>query len=97
MRFTIAAALLLAASSALAQFQVPGECTELAAREGFPTDMLTRTQAARARVRMAQLSNHDPLVRQCRSAIRHAQAMMKQMKQVEKMEKSSTSANQSSP
>ena len=80
MRFTITVvALLLAAAPALAQFQVPGECTELAAREGFPTDTLTKIQVAQARVRMARLSDCDPLVKQCRSAIRRAQAMMKQM------------------
>ena len=83
--------LLLATTPAFAQYQVPGECTELAAREGFPTDMLTKTQAAQARVRMARLSDRDPLVAQCRSAIRQAQAMMKQM------EKSSASAMQSTP
>ena len=81
----LAAALLLAGTPALAQYQVPGECTELASREGFPTDTLTRVQAAQARVRMARLSDRDPLVRQCRSAIKQAQAMMKEM------EKSSTS------
>lgn len=77
MRFTIAAvALLLAVASAHAQFQVPGACIELATREGFPTDILTKTQAVRARVRMAQLSNRDPLVSGCRSAIRQARAIM---------------------
>ena len=82
MRFSIVAAafVLLAANPALAQFQVPGECTELAAREGFPTDVLTKTQAAMARVRMARLSDRDPLVKQCRGAIRQAQAMMKELK-----------------
>ena len=80
MRFTIfAATLLLATNPALAQFQVPGECTELAAREGFPTDVLTKSQAAQARVRMARLSDRDPLVKQCRGAIQHAQTMMKEM------------------
>ena len=77
MRFAIGPlALLLFCNSALAQVQVPMGCFELAAREGFPTDSLTKTQAARARIRMAQLSNQDPLVLQCRSAIRQAQAML---------------------
>ena len=92
MRFAIVAtALLLAASPALAQFQVPGECTELAAREGFPTDVLTKTQAAQARFRMARLSDRDPLVKRCRSAIRQAQAMIKEM------EKSTTAVLQRTP
>ena len=78
MRFAIvAAAILLSATPTLAQFQVPFECAELASREGFPTDVLTKTQAAQARIRMARLSDRDPLVKQCRSAIRQAVAMMK--------------------
>jgi hypothetical protein len=92
MRSTIfAATLVLAANPALAQFQVPGECTELATREGFPTDVLTKSQAARARVRMAQLSDRDPLVTQCRSAIRRAQAMVKEI------EKSAAPASPTQP
>ena len=80
MRFIIvAAALLVSASPVLAQFQVPGECTELAAREGFPTTTLTKLQAARARARMALLSDRDPLVKQCRGAIRQAIAIRKEM------------------
>jgi hypothetical protein len=89
-----AAMLLLAANPALAQFQVPGECTELAAREGFPTDVLTKSQAAQARVRMARLSDRDPLVKQCRGAIRRAQTMMKEM---EKSAASSASSTQPAP
>src|SRR5262245_32779077 len=78
MRFAIAAAaILLVATPTLAQYQVPFECVALASREGFPTDVLTKTQAAQARIRMARLSDRDPLVRQCRSAIRQAVAMMK--------------------
>jgi hypothetical protein len=53
-----AAALLFSARPVLAQFQVPGECTELAAREGFPTTTLTKYQATRARARMALLCCH---------------------------------------
>ena len=75
-RYIIAAAMLLASNPALAQLQVPSECAELATREGFPADMLTRTQAASARIRLARLSDSDPLVKQCRSAIRRAHAMM---------------------
>lgn len=86
-----AATLLLVATPALAQFQVPGECTELAARESFPTDTLSKAQAAKARVRMARLSDRDPLVKQCRTAIRQAQAMMKEM------EKSAASLTQPTP
>ena len=75
----VAVAFLLAATPALAQFQVPGECTELAAREGFPTSTLAKYQAAKARARMALLSDRDPLVKQCRGAIRQAVALRKEM------------------
>ena len=67
MRFiVVVAAVLFSPSPGLAQFQVPVECTELAAREGFPTTTLTKFQVARARARMALLSDRDPLVKQCR-------------------------------
>ena len=82
---------LLAAIPAGAQVQVLADCVELAAREGFPTDTLTKAQAAKARIRMAQLSERDPLVKQCRTAIRVAQSMMKDM------EKATTSVVQSLP
>ena len=71
----VAVAFLLAATPALAQLQVPGECTEL----GFPTSTLTKYQATKARARMALLSDRDPLVKQCRVAIRQAVAMRKEM------------------
>jgi hypothetical protein len=80
----VAAALLISATPVLAQFQVPGECTELAAREGFPTTTVTKFQAARARARMALLSDRDPLVKQCRGAIRQAIAMRKEMERASK-------------
>ena len=80
MRFMIVVgAFLLSATATMAQFQVPGECTELAAREGFPTSTVTKYQAAKARARMALLSDRDPLVKQCRGAIRQAVALRKEM------------------
>jgi hypothetical protein len=42
----ITTALLLASSLGLSQYQVPGQCTELAAREGFPTDVLNKQSHA---------------------------------------------------
>lgn len=52
-----------------AQIAVPPGCVALAAREGFPTDSLTKIQFARARLRLARLNKTDPLVVQCREAI----------------------------
>lgn len=48
------------------------ECIELAQREGYPTDFLTRLQVARAKLRMSRLSDRDPLVKACREAIKAA-------------------------
>jgi hypothetical protein len=94
-RFAIfGAAVLLSAGPAYAQFQVPPGCVELAVREGFPTDTLTKVQAARARIRLARLNKHDPLVQQCRSAIQQAKAMMKQLQE---SQKSNDLAMQSTP
>lgn len=53
---------------------VPPQCVELAQREGYPTDFLTKTQAARARLRMARLSDRDPVVKACRDAVRAERA-----------------------
>ena len=64
-----AAVLLFTAIPASAQVPVPYECQQLAIREGFPTDQLTKTQAARAKLRMSRLSDDDPIVRSCRAAI----------------------------
>jgi hypothetical protein len=91
MRFAIVAAVfVLPAVPTHAQFQGPPGCIELAAREGFPTDTLTRAQAARARIRLARLSNREPLVQQCRSAIRQTQAVMKKMQESDALAMQST-------
>ncbi len=68
--------LLLYSSAAKAAKLTPviAECVELAQREGFPTDYLTRLQVAKARYRMSRLSDRDPLVKTCREAIRAARA-----------------------
>lgn len=44
------------------------ECVELATREGVPLQM-ERADAERAKRRMHQLGNRDPLVLKCRQAI----------------------------
>lgn len=61
--------LILLSSVAFGQVPVPHDCVQLALREGFPTDTLTKSQVARARYRMARMNNNDPLVRLCREAI----------------------------
>lgn len=57
----------------LAQTQVPPACVVLAAREGQPIE--TQEQIRLARVKLWFMKRHgDPLVRDCRAAIRRLKA-----------------------
>ena len=58
---------------------VPQECFELAQREGVPTVLQNRYQATKAKVKLASLSNSDPLVRDCRAAVKRAQQAQEAM------------------
>lgn len=81
MRF-LTIGLLLGVTPALAQEKisypvpVPSECSELAVREHVPTLIENRYQAAVARVKLARLSNADPLVTQCKQAIARVRASL---------------------
>ena len=66
--------LVLTCIPAMAQVYVPQECAQLALREGFPIDVMTRTQAAKAKIRLKSLNDIDPIVRSCREAIARAKA-----------------------
>ena len=55
------------------------ECFELAQREGVPTVLQNRYQATKAKVKLASLSNSDPLVRDCRAAVKRAQQAQEAM------------------
>ncbi len=55
---------------------VPFECSQLAEREHVPSIIENRYQAAVARVKLARLSNDDPLVSQCKQAIARVKATM---------------------
>lgn len=68
--------LVLTCMPAFSQVYVPPECVELATREGFPTDVMTRTQAAKAKIRLARLNDIDPIVRSCRDAVTRAKAAL---------------------
>lgn len=72
----VAICLILLASPALSQVYVPQECAELAKREGFPSDVMTRIQAAKAKYRLKSLSDIDPIVRSCRGAVARAKAAL---------------------
>ena len=48
---------------------VPQECIALAQREGMPTVIENKYQAAKAKYKLYRLSKRDPLVRDCREAV----------------------------
>jgi hypothetical protein len=52
---------------------------ELAQREGVPTVLQNKYQATRAKVKLASMSGSDPLVRDCRAAVKRAQQAQEAM------------------
>src|SRR3954447_11663979 len=53
---------------------IPQECMVLAQREGVPTVIENKYQAAKAKLKLARLSGKDPLVVECRAAVERAKA-----------------------
>ena len=51
---------------------VPTECVELAQREGVPVVITSRYEATKAKLKLARLKDHDPMVRECREAVERA-------------------------
>lgn len=51
---------------------VPGECYELAQREGVPAVISNRYETAKAKVKLARLRDTDPMVHECRQAVNRA-------------------------
>lgn len=51
---------------------IPQECFELAQRDGVDTVMSDRYQAAKAKYKLARLSGRDPMVQECREAVKRA-------------------------
>jgi hypothetical protein len=83
MRLMTAAALTfafstLASAEVAYPVSVPQECVELANREGVPTVIQNRYQAAKARLKLYRLSTRDPLVRECRQAVDRMRAAMQE-------------------
>jgi hypothetical protein len=79
MRRLTAAFVLFATPAAAAEpikypVTIPQECFALANREGHPTVIENRYQAAKARLKLARLSDKDPMVRDCRAAVNRAKA-----------------------
>jgi hypothetical protein len=65
-----------AMAESLFPISIPGECVELAQREGVPVVINSKYEAAKARLKLARLSSRDPLVAQCRAAVDRAKAAM---------------------
>ena len=83
MRLMTAAALTLslslpAAAESIFPVSVPQECIELANREGVPTIIENRYQAAKAKLKLYRLSTRDPMVRECRQAVDRMRAAMQE-------------------
>ena len=79
MRLIAALLALVASAPAMADvavmfpISIPQECVELAQREGVPIMIENRYQATKAKIKLARMSNRDPLVRECRAAVKRAQ------------------------
>ena len=77
--------LILAAGPAVAKdfypIVVPGECYELAQREGVPVVISNRYEALKAKVKLARLRESDPMVRVCREAVNRARQTVTQASQ----------------
>jgi hypothetical protein len=81
MRLTTAAALMFvlstpAVAESIFPVSIPQECVELANREGVPTLIENKYQAAKAKVKLYRLSNRDPLVRDCKQAVDRMRSAM---------------------
>jgi hypothetical protein len=82
MRIIAAAVTIFITAPALAEekavsfpVSIPQECVMLAQREGVPTVIENRYQAAKAKLKLARMSNGEPMVRECRAAVeRHRHA-----------------------
>jgi hypothetical protein len=82
MRLFIAALIVFIAAPALAEekavsfpVSIPQECVVLAQREGVPTTIENKYQAAKAKLKLARMSNSEPMVQECRAAVeRHRRA-----------------------
>lgn len=52
---------------------IPPECMELAVREGVGTVIKNKYEAVKAKAKLYRLSDRDPLVHQCREAVKRAE------------------------
>jgi hypothetical protein len=69
----VASAPAMAEVAVMFPISIPQECVELAQREGVPIVIENRYQATKAKIKLARMSGRDPLVRECRAAVKRAQ------------------------
>jgi hypothetical protein len=69
----VASAPAMADAAVMFPISIPQECVELAQREGVPIVIENRYQATKAKIKLARMSGRDPLVRECRAAVKRAQ------------------------
>jgi hypothetical protein len=74
--FAIVSAPALAAGAALFPVSVPTECVALAEREHEPVVISNKVEALREKVKLARMSDSDPLVSQCKQAVARLQAAL---------------------
>ena len=68
----VASAPCMAGTTVTFPVSVPQECFELAQREGVPVVIENKYQATKAKIKLARLSDRDPLVQGCRAAVARA-------------------------
>lgn len=83
MPFVLVAMVLLTVTPAMAgkvtfPISIPSECFELAQREGVPTVIENKYQAAKAKLKLDSLKKSDHLVRECRAAVANAKRVAEQ-------------------
>jgi hypothetical protein len=68
-----------ATAESIFPISIPGECVELAQREGAPLVINSKYEAVKAKLKLARLSSRDPLVVQCRAAVERGRVAMQGM------------------
>jgi hypothetical protein len=91
--FALVVATPVAAETPTFPVSIPQECVVLAQREGVPTVIENKYQAAKAKLKLAGMSKADPLVRDCRAAVHRAQQAYKASTQAQKQMPNVTTTN----
>jgi hypothetical protein len=55
---------------------IPQECVAVAQREHVPTVVKSKTEATKAKLRLDQLNDRDPMVLQCKQSVARLMASM---------------------